>query len=241
MDEEAKYDFPIGKEEEKKPKVFVFSTHESNILWNIDDDGNYYNNECTSFDLNATNDCISLCDWLADSAMTSHIMNLRDVLMNYQDAGDILVAGIGGMRTYVHGHGTIKLESECAGQRHILRLENVLYVPNKKNNLLLLGRWENDVGEHGKLTLMSASGVPIATGTKIKNSLYKMDVRLCKCVENDVPNGGTYTFASITRLNTWEAWHEHFGHIGYTSGKLFIYFLVLLALFLLATSKKSSL
>jgi hypothetical protein len=122
-------------------------------------------------------------DWLADSATTSHITNQREALTNYKPAHGITVAGVGNAKTTVQGRGTVELESKCEGRKFVLQLDNVLYIPTNRNNLLSLGRWEASgrkyIGEGGKITMINERGVPVATGNRIKNHLCKMDVKLC--------------------------------------------------------------
>jgi hypothetical protein len=52
------------------------------------------------------------------------------------------VLGVGDVKMFAIGCGTIYLHSKCNGIIHILQLNNVLHVPNNQNSLLLLGCWK---------------------------------------------------------------------------------------------------
>ncbi|KAF8055684.1 hypothetical protein FPV67DRAFT_1355510, partial [Lyophyllum atratum] len=89
-------------------------------------------------------------DWLADSATTAHISNQR--------------------------RGTVELESYIDGTTYILKLQNVLHIPDNRNNLMSLGRWDASGGRYqggnGTLSLINNAGHIVAKGTKVNNHLY---------------------------------------------------------------------
>jgi GAG-pre-integrase domain len=118
----------------------------------------------------------------------------------------------------VHGRGTVQLESQCEGRKFVLHLENVLYIPTNRNNLISLGRWgasgRKYVGDGERIMMINERGVPVATGNKAKNHLYKMDVKLHIETEINVPSTSC-TFTSTQMSQNWETWHKRFGHVGY--------------------------
>jgi hypothetical protein len=63
--------------------------------------------------------------------------------------------------------------------------------------------------------LYSASGYPVAKGTKIKKSLYKMNIKLCEGASTNIPTGDLFVFTANTPTLSWETWHKQFGYIGY--------------------------
>ena len=157
-------------------------------------------------------------EWLADSATTLHICNRREAFENYQPANGTTITGVGNVKTDVLGHGTVVLYSRCEGRLYPLRLDNVLHIPGNRNNLLALGRWEQCGRSYeckeGILSLVNEHGKTVARGTKIKNSLYKMNLEPHERVGIKVtPN---VTFASTDNSQTWETWHKRFGHISYS-------------------------
>jgi hypothetical protein len=79
---------------------------------------------------------------LPDSGSTSHVFHQRDMFTDYQSTDNITVGGVGGNRTRVHGKGSVKLIAEHDNRRCAITLRDVLHVPECKQNLISLGRWE---------------------------------------------------------------------------------------------------
>ena len=155
-------------------------------------------------------------DWLADSVTTSHICNRREAFVHYQPANGKTVAGVGNLKAPIGGQGTVELRSKYGEKTYKLQLENIMYIPSNKKNLLSLGQWDQNgqtyIGGGGKLTLKDTNGVPVATGIKIHNNLYKMSVTNDT---TDTDNLEATTFAATGSKPSWETWHHHFGHISY--------------------------
>ena len=95
---------------------------------------------------------------------------------------DTAVSGVGNVKTKANGRGTVELMSTYNGHNYTLQLENVLYIPSNRNNLISLGRWDKAGGWYtrggGELTLITKDGTPVARGTQIANNLYKMEVAI---------------------------------------------------------------
>ena len=130
MEEESQNDIVIGEADDKELTVFA-----------VQEDMTASSN-ADKYNLSMGNDMdvtLSLCDWLADSATALHITNQRNWLGEYVTTPNLTVAGVGNATTAVKGKGIIILTTECEGHRHNLRLDNVLYIPTNKNNLLSLG------------------------------------------------------------------------------------------------------
>ena len=153
-------------------------------------------------------------DWLADSATTSHICNAREAFIDYESIDPISVMGVGNIKAHAKGRESVKIKSHCDEHEYTLQLENVLHVPRNNNNLISLGQWDRDgrryEGHNGILTLFTKDGLSVARGTKIANNLYKMNFRICKD-----QNSAKHTYTSA-KPETWETWHQRFGHIGYS-------------------------
>ena len=140
----------------------------------LDDDLEYYN-----FDENQSEDHLIYDEWLvADTAATSHITNRRDSFITYESIPAITIGGVGGTKTRAIGRGDINLRSECDGHPYLLKFRNVLHVPENKNNLFSLGRWEKDGRSihvnDGVIALHMRNGTVAAKGHKIHNNLYKI-------------------------------------------------------------------
>ena len=179
-------------------------------------------------------------DWVADTATTSHITHQREAFINYTPSNNTSVIGVGGKKVKIAGRGTVILISTFNGQRYILRLEDVIHVPEQTNNLISLGRWDKSGGTYtggkGKITLTTNNGVQIARGMQLTNNLYKLAVKLpnratvssCdklsgqtqhKTLHNghgDADSAPKISFIGKPTNHTWEEWHRRFRHISYS-------------------------
>ena len=158
-------------------------------------------------------------DWLANTATTSHITHQREAFTDYTPMGNSSITGVGRKEALIMGCGTVELKLTCNGAEYILCLENVLHLPGTQNNLILLGQWDAAGGRYngrnGEITLITKDGMPVAQGTKISNHLYHMKMVIrpptrCSIIQSH------QTFIRNNTLPTWETWHQHFGHVGYT-------------------------
>jgi len=82
-------------------------------------------------------------DWLVDLGTTSHITYRHNTFATYEPIENMLIKGVGSVKTFAIGKGTVLLNSECEGKIHTIKLRDVLHVPNNRNNLLVtfLGTW----------------------------------------------------------------------------------------------------
>jgi hypothetical protein len=124
------------------------------------------------------------------------------------------VSGVGNKQVNIEGQGTIELESNYNGYEYLLRLENVLYIPGNRNNLISLGRWDHArgwyTGGRGVLTLITKDGKQVAKGTKVDNNLYKMNVSVKKpgATVSKTTACTPQTFQASEPSQTWENWHR---------------------------------
>jgi len=81
-------------------------------------------------------------DWVADSATTSYITHQREAFIKYTPSKNASVTGVGGQKIKIASRGVVNLISTFNGQKYILRLEDVIHVPEQTNNLISLGRWD---------------------------------------------------------------------------------------------------
>lgn len=89
--------------------------------------------------MNGIDERVLYYDWLADSATTSHVTNRHEAFITYQPLEAMMVAGVGNVKAKAEGRGTIEIVSYCDSHKYILTLEDVLYIPNNRNNLISLG------------------------------------------------------------------------------------------------------
>ena len=207
----------VNDENASVNEAIVFVVEEGGIQFDESEIGQYSGFKEYAANGGANDKCVLYYDWLADSATTLHISNACKAFVSYQPANGTTVAGVGDMKTSVMGHGDVVLLSQCEGRTYELQLKNVLHIPSNRNNLLSLSRWEGNgrtyVGENNQLTLVNGSGNPVAKGTKIRNSLYKMDlVERWTEIQSATSN---LSFATTQEKPSWETWHRRFGHVSY--------------------------
>ena len=100
------------------------------------------------------------------------------------------------------------------GHNFILQLEDVLYIPTNRNNLISLGKWDKAGGRYigggGALILITKDGTSVAQGTKVENNLYKMKVAIRK-PKATIPKAVMATplcFVVNEPAQSWETWHK---------------------------------
>ena len=105
-------------------------------------------------------------NWLTDSATTSHVCNRCEAFTMFHPLTATTVTGVGNLETKAEGRGTVELISWCNDHKYILQLKNVLYIPNNCNNLISLGKWDQDErtfnSRGGVLTLINKDGLSVA-------------------------------------------------------------------------------
>jgi len=162
----------------------VFTTHEagsSKIMFDPSEEGiNFDNSNVSNSD--EYNSRLIFYNWLADSAMTSHVCNRCEAFTMFHSLTATSVIGVGNLVTKAKGQGTVELTSWCNGHKYILQLKNVLYIPNNPNNLISLSKWDQGGRQFtsggGVLTLITKDGTLVVQGTKVGNNLYKMKVAI---------------------------------------------------------------
>jgi len=176
-------------------------------------------------------------DWVADSATMSHITHQREAFINYTPSSNTSVTGVGGMKVKIAGRGTVILILTFNGQKYILRLEDVIHVPEQTNNLISLGRWDKSggtyIGGKGTIVLTTNNGVQVTQGVQVANNLYKLAVELpkwatkrshvnvsghgmCHNGHMNADSAPMICFIGKQPCQTWEEWHHHFGHVSYS-------------------------
>jgi hypothetical protein len=169
------------------------------------DDAEYYNFEYVS-STDEIDKRLVFYDWLANSGATSHITHQRDAFHTYEAIPVVSIAGVGRLKAHTIGKRSIHLKSEYNRRTYILELQNVLHVPNNRNNLLSLGQWEANGRSifvyNGKMTLLTKEGKLIVRGTKVCNKLYKMTFR-----HEPGTMHSDCAFNMASPSITWETWH----------------------------------
>ena len=155
-----------------EPSELTFDDSEQGQFFNFDESDVYSSSEYDSR--------LLYYDWLGDSATTSHVCNRCEAFKTFHPLIGTTISGVGNVKAKAKGRGTVELLSTYDCHDYILKLENVLYIPTNRNNLISLGRWDKAGGRYigggGALTLITKDGTSVARGTKIENNIYKMKV-----------------------------------------------------------------
>ena len=99
-----------------------------------------------SADLNKIDKRLIYYDWLADTVTTSDVSKCLEAFTSFKPLKDAKVTGVRNTFAQAEGRGTIKLESQVDGQKFVIELNDVLYIPSNKQNLFSLGRWDTASG-----------------------------------------------------------------------------------------------
>jgi len=217
----------------KKPKreitnvgedaIEIVSTAREDMMdFDPSEEGQHFNFDVPVSDMSANDDRLIYYNWLADSATTSHVTNQRDAFIDFTPLTNKLVIGVGNNKAQAIGRGTVELESKCNDRKFIIKLEDVLYIPDTPNSLISLGRWDRIANgvtniKSGIITLSTKDGVTIAKGKDVGNFLYRLDVFTRKPNSPQTKNvtATPQTFIANEPAQSWETWHRRFGHINY--------------------------
>src|SRR6267142_1376694 len=138
------------------------------------------------------------------------ILQTAEMFLQHEKINDITIGGVRQKTTRACGRGTVVLESHCTSHIYRIRLQNILHVPETKNNLISLSRWETNgrhyIRKQGKLNLIAQHGTCITQGHKIMNNLYKLCLYI-PAHEDAIQDHIEHTFATVPSLPSWETWH----------------------------------
>ncbi|UYV66792.1 hypothetical protein LAZ67_4002870, partial [Cordylochernes scorpioides] len=148
-------------------------------------------------------------EWCLDSGATAHMCCLRTVFSNLRETEPIAVKLANDQSIEALGTGTVELEVFEHGEPFLLKLENVLFVPGLKGNLISVSTCTE-----------KSFFVKFMRGkAEIVNPLRKI------CIEAYKRNGlyilrqTKYAKTQFTRMcidrNSSEIWHNRFGHLNF--------------------------
>ena len=153
---------------------------------------NKLSSDCADIDTNS---------WLADSAASSHLSNQRDAFEAFTPLNKT-IRGVGNTDVPVKGRGTIRLQSQT-GQKYMIVLQDVLYVPQAPNNLFSISRLDESGGRaimgDGHIHLYDKNKMLIAVGRKVER-MYLLDIAAQPALERAA--------LSTETANTWQDWHH---------------------------------
>ena len=144
--------------------------------------------------------------WLVDSGASTHMTRYRKVLSDFRKKSCSTQMELRDVVRYeVNGVGSISLHLESGA---ILHLEEVLYVPSLKKNLISVSVLENkgySVLFFEKKALLWQRGLPLKEAETIgvqEGGLYKVPRQLARALTHN-------------QISTSELWHRRLGHLNY--------------------------
>ena len=143
--------------------------------------------------------------WLVDSGASTHMTGYKEVLLDFRKKSCSTQVELGDdVRYEVNGVGSISLQLEFGSTLH---LEEVLYVPGLKKNLISVSVLENKgysvVSE--KKALLWQRGIPLKQTETIgvqEGGLYKVPRQLARAFAHN----------EVSRS---ELWHKRLDHLHY--------------------------
>jgi Pol polyprotein, beta-barrel domain/GAG-pre-integrase domain/gag-polypeptide of LTR copia-type len=151
---------------------------------------------------------ISASDWLADSAVTTHIARNKADFTSYSEASEI--EGITpGATLQTRGRGSVAVEFKIEDRTYSVVLNNVKHAPDSPNNLISIG-WLTDNGHSAVFTptgveFKSKTGVTFGMGCK-NGRMYQMRVQTKH-------TGQGPDFVAVMKERTLDKWHRILGHV----------------------------
>ena len=200
--------YPSEELEEKN----TYTKHEENNYGLIEPSDNM---EDVFYAENSNKLCSLYLVCLANTSTTSHIFSQWEIFTDYHETPNTYVGGVGGNKTHAHGKETVTLLTQTKGTLRTIQLHDTLHIPDSRQNLISLGRWELKGkwfrAKQGTLMLYTVDDALVIQGERAINNLYCLHFHVQIYADNGTPD---YAFNAMKI--SWETWHRHFGHIGYS-------------------------
>lgn len=157
--------------------------------------------------------------WIVDSGATKHMAHSTDSYTTYNTSNcGSMVTLADGKSVPLRGIGTAALTVDCGSSERDVNLQNTLYVPELKHNLLSV-RSVDRAG--GATVFMDGRCYLLANRASIQWSGVIANADVVGCVNNDgqyiVVSGGTGAQASLANQASTEVaqlWHRRYHHMG---------------------------
>ena len=145
--------------------------------------------------------------WYLDNGASNHMTGDRHLFQELKEVSQGIERFGDGSTTKIGGRGWIMLQCQDGGQ---MRLDNVLYVPELKANILSLGQFDEHgcriLMEGGFLTIYDQHGRLLVKVKKTLSRLYLLKLNLVlSCMVADDSSELTWT------------WHIRYGHLNFQS------------------------
>ena len=154
--------------------------------------------------------------WCLDSGTTSHICNNREAYTKFIKTDPVPIRGIGSSANSMR-YGTIMIYFHVKGRTLLHELQNVLYLPDVPNCLILVSQFDEKGGRiifhKGECFLEGKNKNIIGHGT-MHGWLYLLEAAVNKSNEASL-------YVATPKLS-WDQWHRQYGHIAPTVRGLYI-------------------
>jgi hypothetical protein len=145
-----------------------------------------------------------------DSGMSSHMCSSKDQFQNIAQ-NDQLLNFANHSFTKIRGTGNVKIKVSNENNLRSVNLNNVMYVPDLRSNLLSVGKITDKgsrmIFENNKVYILDKDGKEIMIGQKRNHLYYVRDILL---VDKREETAASTMNISRTKI---QEWHEQFGHI----------------------------
>lgn len=149
--------------------------------------------------------------WCLDSGCTSHLCNETNKFSNFTEVLSEKLNLASNMSTPITGKGAIHLNAEVNGQNRNLNLENVLYVPDLRTNLLSVSKITNKgykvIFDEKSVKVIDNDGKIQLVAPRV-NGLYYI-----RESEQDCNSATTIASEKVPPMSQTEIWHRRMGHL----------------------------
>ncbi|XP_014218647.1 uncharacterized protein LOC106646934 [Copidosoma floridanum] len=153
-------------------------------------------------------------DWILDSGASMHMCRDKSLFKNLDSSfkSNINVANSGAMEAL--GSGTVQLVLFFQGQKRIIEISNVLYVPKATTNFISVGsltqKHHKVFFENNKCSVYCPDGTLVMSGVRLRNNLFKINSDF-KC-DTKSSESSVKTYAATLDI---DLWHQRLGHINH--------------------------
>lgn len=155
-------------------------------------------------------------EWIFDTAASAHFCSNKDLITDFEALDNTTMSvAIGGVTCPVEGRGTVRLEFQNRGESEIIKLQNVLYSPKLRQNLISGSLVDNSnayfVGKNNKITVYHNDGRVLFEAYK-KRGLYFAKPYYGNNVKSDSNTKSKVNFSTSSE-NTLDVWHKRYCHV----------------------------
>ena len=159
---------------------------------------------------------ISASDWLADSAVTTHIVRSRSDFMNYAEEPSEIRGISPGAVLHTWGRELVHIEFKVGAKINTIELCDVKHAPDALNNLISIGC----LTDKGNSATFNGTSIEFNTWARVIFAQGQKHGRLF-CMKAWVTQSGkAQDFAVTAKGRSWDKWHRILGHININSIKM---------------------